>query len=80
MSAATQQPTQRRLRIERAGAPLLYSLDEAAARIGIGMTKLNELIAAGSLSTITIGRRRLVPAEDLTEFVSELRATAARKV
>ena len=80
MSASTQRATRRRLRIDRPGAPVLYALDDAAAHLGIGMTKLNELIAAGSLSTITIGRRRLVPAEDLTEFVSELRATAARRV
>jgi len=41
-------------------APLTVTINEAVALIGIGRTKLYELIAEGRLETTTIGRRRLV--------------------
>ena len=51
---------------------LLLPLPEAARRISVGRSKLYELIGAGRLRTVTIGRRRLVPAKALEEYVELL--------
>ena len=45
--------------------PLLFSISEAARLLRIGRSKTYELIAAGKILTITIGRRRLVKAESI---------------
>jgi excisionase family DNA binding protein len=42
--------------------------------IGIGRTALYELIAAGKIKTVKIGRRRFVPSEAIDEFVAGLAA------
>jgi excisionase family DNA binding protein len=39
---------------------LSCTIDEASEATSLGRTKLYELIAAGQLATITVGRRRLV--------------------
>jgi len=39
---------------------LLTSIPNAAKALGLGRSKLYELIAEGRLETVTIGRRRLV--------------------
>jgi excisionase family DNA binding protein len=39
---------------------LLYSIPDAAKALGLGRSKIYELIQGGDLETITIGRRRLV--------------------
>lgn len=52
---------------------LLYSLDEAARELSIGKRKLEELVADGKVETVQIGRRRLVPAESLAEYVERLK-------
>lgn len=54
-------------------APLLYKPESAAAHLGIGRSKLFELIAAGEIETVQIGRSRRVPAEALEEYVARLR-------
>lgn len=51
----------------------LYPLHEAAHQLGIGRTTVFALIAAGEIETVTVGRRRLVPAEAITAFVARLR-------
>jgi hypothetical protein len=46
----------------------LFPLPEAAKRLGIGMTKLRELVAAGSVRTVTLGsnqRNRYVSRSEL---------------
>jgi excisionase family DNA binding protein len=37
--------------------PLLYSVEDAATAMAIGRTSLYELIAAGELRTVRVGRR-----------------------
>ncbi|CAB4583168.1 MAG: helix-turn-helix domain-containing protein [Actinobacteria bacterium] len=49
--------------------PLAFGLDDAAQMLGIGRTKLRELIASGKLPSFQVGRRRLVSEADLREFV-----------
>ncbi len=50
----------------------LLTLQEAADALRIGRTKLYELISAGALTTRYIGRRRVVSAVDLAEFIRSL--------
>lgn len=40
--------------------PMLCSIADAAKALGVGRSKLYELIANQQLKTVTIGRRRLV--------------------
>jgi excisionase family DNA binding protein len=40
--------------------PVLCSIPDAAKALGLGRSKLYELIAERRLETVTIGRRRLV--------------------
>ncbi|MDP9165423.1 MAG: helix-turn-helix domain-containing protein [Actinomycetota bacterium] len=53
---------------------LLYKPEAAAAALGIGRSKLFELIAAGAIETVQIGRSRRIPAAALEEYVDRLRA------
>ena len=49
---------------------LLISIPEALARIGIGRSRLYEILAEDSIRSVKLGRRRLID-------VSSLRAWAA---
>ena len=55
-------------------ARLLYPVEAAARRIGVGRTTLYGLINDGSLPSVQIGRRRLVAEADLLDFVARLRS------
>ncbi len=59
-------------------AKLFFSVDEAAEVLGVGRTRLYALMSAGELASVTCGRRRLIPAEELEAFAARLleRATA----
>ena len=48
---------------------LTCTVPEACKAIGLGRTKLYELIGGGVLETITIGRRRLVRVASLLNLV-----------
>ena len=50
---------------------LLLSIPEAARVLGIGRSKLYEIMAGGELDTVTIGRRRLVRADSVRALASE---------
>ncbi len=52
---------------------LLYKPEAAADALGIGRSKLFELIAAGDIETVQIGRSRRIPAEALAQYVDRLR-------
>jgi excisionase family DNA binding protein len=47
---------------------VMVSVPEAAHRLGIGVTKLKELIGAGRIPSVLVGRRRLLPAAVLEAF------------
>lgn len=51
---------------------LLYNIPDAAERLGVGRTSIYGLIDRGELRSVRIGRRRLVPAAALDEFVEKL--------
>jgi excisionase family DNA binding protein len=48
--------------------PVMLSVPEAAEKLGLGTTKIKQLIAGGQLASVTIGRRRLVPASSVHAF------------
>jgi excisionase family DNA binding protein len=48
--------------------PLTITVENALKISGLGRTKLYELINAGTIKTITIGRRRLVVYSSLEEL------------
>lgn len=45
------------------------TIAEACGAVGLGRTKLYELIGDGGIETITIGRRRLVRVPSLLKFL-----------
>jgi excisionase family DNA binding protein len=55
---------------------LLLTPAEAARALGVGRTKVYELMASGALASVQIGRCRRVPREALTELVVTLRGAA----
>jgi excisionase family DNA binding protein len=56
---------------------LLLTPVEAARVLGIGRTKVYELIAAGRLRSVRLDGCRRITRDDLAEFVGRLRDEAA---
>lgn len=56
------------------GEQLLLRPVEAAQRLGLGRTKVYELMASGELRSVKIGAARRVSATALAEFVAALDA------
>jgi excisionase family DNA binding protein len=52
---------------------LLLSVEEVARALGIGRSKTYELIAAGELEAVHIGRAARVPVAAVQDFVERLR-------
>lgn len=52
--------------------PLLHSTPEAFALIGVGRSTGYELIAAGKLNAVKIGRRTLIAHDELVRYVNTL--------
>lgn len=50
--------------------PVMLSVPEAAEQLGVGTTKLKQLIASGHVASVTVGRRRLVPTASVQAFAS----------
>lgn len=58
--------------------PVLLMSPEAAARVlGVGRTKVYELMRSGALRSVRVGGLRRIPVEALKEFVARLEADAA---
>ena len=55
---------------------LLLTPEEAAQVLGIGRTKVYELLVSTALESVKIGACRRVPADALTRFVETLRLSA----
>jgi excisionase family DNA binding protein len=55
---------------------LLLTASETAERLSLGRSKVYELMAAGQLRSVRIGRSRRVPIEALHEFVRRLAGDA----
>jgi excisionase family DNA binding protein len=63
--------------MDQQGAPLLDEIPAVGLSLGIGRSKVYELIGAGVIPTVTIGRRRLVPHAALVAYVERLVAEQA---
>lgn len=57
---------------------LLMTAKEAADALGIGRSKVYELIAEGQLRSVRIGASRRIPVPALQEFVADLTSNDAR--
>ena len=55
---------------------LFLSLRETCRLLGVGRSKLYELVGSGKIKTIKIGARRLIARDELERFVATLQATA----
>lgn len=53
---------------------LLLNVPEAAHRLGISRSRLYEIIGAGDIETVTIGRLRKIPTIALEEYVEQRRS------
>ena len=56
---------------------LACTIDEACSAIGLGRTKLYELIGEGRVETTSVGRRRLVLVRSLVALIDQGRDAAA---
>ena len=56
---------------QQAHTPLAYRVNDFCESIGLGKTKFYELLQAGKIKTITIGGRRLIPADEAQRVVRE---------
>jgi excisionase family DNA binding protein len=54
-------------------AKLLLRPEEAAEVLGVGRTKVYELMAAGELESVQVGRSRRLPTAAVEAFVAGLR-------
>ncbi|MCF8781254.1 excisionase family DNA-binding protein [Rhodococcus ruber] len=50
----------------------LHRIDSARERLGIGRSKIFELIASGELRSVKIGRTRLIPESAIIELIDRL--------
>ena len=58
-----------------AGAPdRLLSVDEAAAALGIGRSRLYDELTAQRVRSVKVGRRRLVPSGAIADYIAGARA------
>ncbi|AVH21179.1 helix-turn-helix transcriptional regulator [Nocardia cyriacigeorgica] len=55
----------------------LHRIPEACGRLGIGRSYLYELMGAGRIRSVKVGRRRLVPESAIREFIEQLDAEVA---
>jgi excisionase family DNA binding protein len=56
---------------------LLLTAGEAAEILGIGRTKVYELLRVGAIESVRVGASRRIPAAALDEYVEWLRAEAS---
>ncbi len=59
---------------------LLLTPEEAGAVLGVGRTKVYELLREGVLESVRIGASRRIPTAALEEYVAFLRAQASPPV
>lgn len=56
--------------------PALYRVPDAARMLGLGKTKIYELIRGKRLRSVTEGRTRLIPADAITDYLALLKTEA----
>ena len=58
---------------------LSYTVDGACEVTGLNRNQFYKAITAGDLKTFKVGRRRMVSAQALQDFISKLEQEGARK-
>ena len=58
--------------LEPASVPSLLRINDACRVIGLGRSKLYQLIATGEIEAVKIGTRTLVPMASLERFIRSL--------
>jgi excisionase family DNA binding protein len=56
---------------------LMLTIPEAAEMLAISRSTLYQLVGAGALATVSIGRLRRIPADELVDFIGRLRREQA---
>lgn len=64
------------MEVEKDAARIAVSPANACSSLGIGRTKLYELIAAGEIRPIKLGRRTLIPVQQLHDLIARKAAAA----
>jgi len=57
-------------------APFLLTIPEAGRLLGLGRTTMYELIGAGEIEVVHIGRAARIPVESVERFVVRLRSVS----
>ncbi|BBY19017.1 excisionase family DNA-binding protein [Mycolicibacterium litorale] len=61
---------------DRANAQL-HGVESVMVRLGVGRSKVFELMASGELRSVRVGRRRLVSEAAINEFINKIDDGAA---
>lgn len=56
---------------------LLVAVDEAARRLSISRKQIYRLMISGDLGSVHVGKRRLIPVDELTGYVGRLKDRVA---
>ncbi len=78
LAAALRDELRAELAERQAGPPELLSVTEAGRRLGIGRSALYQTLARGELRSVKVGRRRLVPADAIADFVDSKAEVSGR--
>ena len=63
--------------VEPVADRMLYSRDEAAAQLGVGLSQMNELVSRGEIESFKIGRLRKIPRDALLSYIERQRTVRA---
>ncbi|WP_308646353.1 helix-turn-helix domain-containing protein [Nocardia farcinica] len=55
----------------------IYDIPTVCNRLSISRSSVYELIAAGRLKSVKVGKRRMVTSRQLTEFITQLEEAVA---
>jgi excisionase family DNA binding protein len=66
--------TRQSSQLDQLRLPLVFTVEEAAERLGVGRTVMYALVSSGAVESVRIGRLRRVPADALVTFLDELRS------
>src|SRR5215216_5334009 len=73
-SGAAEGSVRQSSQLDQLRLPLVFSVEEAADRLGVGRTLMYSLVSSGAVESVRIGRLRRVPADALVTFLDELRS------